>query len=107
MNIYTDDIWYNVSTGDISKEHGNLLQGIEGVTVYIDDILVTGQTDEEHVKRLDEVLTRLETAGMRLKVFMRSQVEYLGHRISNEGLQPWVTGSDCVQQWTCFYFNGV
>ena len=56
--------------------------------MYIDDILVTGQTDEEHVKRLDEVLTHLETAGMRLKGFMSSQVEYLGHRISKEGLQP-------------------
>ena len=69
----------------------NLLQGLEHVAVYIDDILITGRT-EEHLKTLDEVLTRLERAGMRLKKlkcqFLLPSVEYLGHKISNEGLQP-------------------
>ena len=45
----------------------NLLQGIEGVCVYIDDILITGRNDEEHLEHLDEVLHRLAEAGMRLK----------------------------------------
>ena len=45
----------------------NLLQGIQGVCVYIDDILISGRTDEEHLKHLDEVLRRLAEAGMRLK----------------------------------------
>ena len=30
-----------------------LLQGIEGVSVYLDDILVTGPTEEEHLKTLE------------------------------------------------------
>ena len=38
----------------------NLLQGLEHVAVYINDILITGCTEEEHLKTLDEVLTRLE-----------------------------------------------
>lgn len=70
----------------------NLLQGLEHVTVYIDDILITGRTEEEHLSTLDEVLRRLEETGMRLKkekcVFMVSQVEYLGQRLSKNGLQP-------------------
>ena len=70
----------------------NLLQGLEHVAVYIDDILITGCTEEEHLKTLDEVLTRLERAGMRLKKskcqFLLPSVEYLGHKISKEGLQP-------------------
>lgn len=41
---------------------------------------------------LNEVLTRLETVGMRLKkekcIFMALEVVYLGHRISKDGLQP-------------------
>ena len=69
-----------------------LLQGIEHVCVYIDDILVTGATEEEHIKTLDEVLQRLETAGVRLKqskcVFMKSEVEFLGHRVTQHGVQP-------------------
>ena len=68
----------------------NLLQGIPGVCVYIDDILVTGGTDEEHVEHLAEVLRRLSKAGMKLKrakcAFLLPSVEYLGHTISADGL---------------------
>ena len=70
----------------------NILQGIPRVSVYIDDILVTGATDEEHLQNLEEVLSRLQAAGARLKQkkcsFMLPSVEYLGHRISEAGLQP-------------------
>ena len=45
----------------------NLLQVIPGVCMYIDDIIVTVTTDEEHLHNLSEVLSRLEKAGMRLK----------------------------------------
>ena len=34
----------------------DILQGLPGVIVYIDDILVFGRTVEEHSKRLDAVL---------------------------------------------------
>jgi len=69
-----------------------LLHGIPNVCVYLDDILVTGKTDKEHLDNLQEVLTRLETAGMRLKqqkcAFLLPEVEYLGHRITPNGLHP-------------------
>ena len=60
--------------------------------VYLDDILVTGESDAAHISNLAAVLKRLEAAGIRLKhekcAFMLSEVEYLGHRISAKGLQP-------------------
>ena len=69
-----------------------ILRGIPNVSVYIDDILVTGASDEDHLKTLGEVLTRLKAAGVKLKknkcAFMLSRVEYLGHFISAEGLHP-------------------
>ena len=59
----------------------NILQGINHVCVYLDEILVTGVTDQEHLQNLNEVLSRLETADMRLKydtcAFLLSAVEYL------------------------------
>ena len=70
----------------------SILRGIPHVCVYIDDILVTGKSQEEHLQTVDEVLSRLEAAGLRLKrdkcTFMLPSVEYLGHTISAEGLQP-------------------
>jgi len=69
-----------------------LLQGIPGVAVYIDDILVSGRSEEEQLRRLDGVLKRLEEAGLRLKrkkcSFMTPSVEYLGHKIDQDGLHP-------------------
>ncbi|XP_061883310.1 uncharacterized protein K02A2.6-like isoform X1 [Entelurus aequoreus] len=69
-----------------------LLQGIPHVAVYLDDILVTGATEVEHLANLEEVLKRLSEAGLRLKrskcVFLAPSVTYLGHRITAQGLCP-------------------
>ena len=68
----------------------NLLQGISGTCVYLDDILVTGETEQQHLENLAQVLNRLRTAGMRLKrekcAFLLPSVTYLGHVISAQGL---------------------
>ena len=70
----------------------SLLRDVLCICVYLDDILVTGKTQAEHLRNLNEVLTRLEKAGMRLKknkyIFLMSAVEYLGHKITKDGLQP-------------------
>ena len=42
----------------------SLLQGIDGVVVYLDDILVMGRTDVEHLATLEKVLDRMEQAGL-------------------------------------------
>ena len=55
--------------------------------VYLDDILVTGATEQEHLANLTQVLQRLQDAGMRVKcAFLVPSVAYLGHVISDEGL---------------------
>ena len=68
------------------------LQGLPMVCVYLDDILVSGKTQQEHLGNLHEVLTHLESAGLRLKrekcTFCQSEVTYLGHIISADGLKP-------------------
>ena len=67
-----------------------ILQGIPHVICYIDDILITGQNDEQHLQNLANVLYRLEEHGLRLKrgkfQFLQPAVEYLGHRVDAEGI---------------------
>ena len=69
-----------------------LLQGIPGVIVYLDDILVSAPSEEEHFRRLEEVFVRLEKSGLRALQskcqFMMSELPYLGHQIDAEGLHP-------------------
>ena len=45
----------------------NLLHGIPCVIVRVDDILVGGKDDVDHLSNLDAVLTTLSAAGLRLK----------------------------------------
>ena len=70
-----------------------VLQGIDKTICYIDDILVTGSTVEEHLQNLESVFKRLQQYGIQAKrakcSFMSEKVEYLGHRIDSEGCTPW------------------
>ena len=58
-----------------------ILCGIPNLCVYIDDILIAGGSEEEHLRILNEVLTRLGEVGVVLKLhkcfFMQPSIEYL------------------------------
>ena len=69
------------------KMMDTILQGIPGTICYLDDILVTGATEEEHLHNLGEVLRRLDAYNVRVKRKKWAKtVEYLGHRIDEDGL---------------------
>ena len=63
-----------------------ILTGIPHVSVYIDNILVTGLTEAEHMQTLHRVLTQLNAVDVRLRrdkcAFMLKQVDYLGYSIT-------------------------
>ena len=60
--------------------------------VYLDDIIIFSSSFQEHLEWLSAVLTKLEEAGLCLRLskcqFARKQVRYLGHIISSEGVTP-------------------
>ena len=95
---------YGISTapGIFQRIMENLLQGIPGVVVYIDDILITGETEEQHLRALDEVLTRLERAGLLLQrpkcYFMQQSVTFLGHTVDAAGLHPIAEKVQAIQR---------
>ena len=90
--------------GIFQKAMESLLQGIGHVTVYIDDILITGETESDHMQSLEEVLKCLVKAGFRVKKhkckFMAPSVAYLGYVIDAEGLHPLPDKVQAVQQAT-------
>ena len=69
-----------------------LLRGLRGVSVYQDDVLVTGCSTDQHLQNLDATLSCIENAGLRLNhtkcSFLKPRIEYLGHVIDENGLHP-------------------
>ena len=59
---------------------------------YLDDVLCTGKTSEEHERNVHQVLSRLQERGFKLRPekcrYMVDQIMYLGHTISAEGVAP-------------------
>ena len=78
--------------GIFQRAMESLLQGIPNIAIYLDDILISGTSEEEHLKTLEIVPGRLQDAGLKLKrdkcLFMRSSVVYLGYLIDADGLHP-------------------
>ncbi|VDH93329.1 Hypothetical predicted protein [Mytilus galloprovincialis] len=70
-----------------------LLAGIQwkSALVYIDDLIVFSSSFDEHLCRLREVFGRLRNANLKLKkkkcAFMKSEVSFLGHIVSADGIK--------------------
>jgi hypothetical protein len=74
-----------------------LVQDIEYVKTYLDDLLILTNREnsfKDHLLKLEMVLARLSTAGMRVNIskskFFAEQIEYLrqGYWITRQGIQP-------------------
>ncbi len=76
----------------VQKLMNQVLQGIDGVICYLDDILITGLNTQTHMRNLEEVLKRLKSHNLRVNrekcAFFQHRVSYLGHVIDAEGIHP-------------------
>ncbi|XP_039291150.1 uncharacterized protein K02A2.6-like [Nilaparvata lugens] len=83
---------YGVASGPglFQREIENLLRGLDNVVSFLDDIFITGKNDEEHIKNLKAVLSRLEDSGLTVKrskcSFFQESISFLGHVIDAKGL---------------------
>ena len=59
---------------------------------YDHDLLIVSKSFQEHLEHLKQVLRQLKEAGLRLRpekcLFAQTTIEYLGHKLSSEGVQP-------------------
>ena len=74
------------------REMMTLLDGLDGVIVYQDDVLVHGTTVKQHDDRLDAVLNRIIASGLRLNEnkckIRQNSLAFLGHIIDKDGCRP-------------------
>jgi len=70
---------------------------------YIDDIIVFGRSAEELLDRLRIVLQRLQAVGLKAKpskcVLLKTQIRFLGHLVSANGLTPLPERLDIIRNW--------
>lgn len=80
------------SASAFQKRMHDTLRGLEGVEVYIDDIIVHGRTQEEHDRRLRAALKRLEAADFRLQtskvLLSKDTIPAFGFILSKDGIRP-------------------
>ncbi|CAF5209263.1 unnamed protein product, partial [Rotaria magnacalcarata] len=60
--------------------------------VYLDDIIVYSTSLDDHLYNLELVLQQIQQSGLTLKIdechFCKTQLKYLGHIVSKEGIRP-------------------
>ena len=69
-----------------------LFEDIDGCEIIVDDILVWGRNEEEHDRRLVDVLERARKINLKLRKekckIKTEKLLYIGHQLTANGLQP-------------------
>lgn len=77
-----------------------ILEGIPNVKVFLDDIKVTGKTEIEHVRNVEEVLRRLDRYNLRVNedkcVFFADKIDYCGYIIDEGGISKIKENVDAI-----------
>ena len=73
------------------------------IIVFFDDILIYSHSFNDHLTHLEQVFQLLFQGQFVLKIskcsFAHTQVEYLGHVVSYQGVQPVASQVQAIQHW--------
>ena len=83
----------NVSPDVFQEKMSSLMQDLEYVRTYLDDLLIISNGSfEEHLQQLGRVLQRLRRAGLKINAekssFFAPEIEYLGYLLTKDGIKP-------------------
>jgi len=82
-----------------------VLSGLQGeeLFVYMDDIVIYATSLEEHARKYNLLIERLRRANLKLQPdkceFLKTEVTYLGHVISKDGVKPDPKKLEAVRQF--------
>ena len=94
------------SAPEVFQKHmKRLLEGLDGVEVIMDDILVWGTNTVQHEDRLSKLLERLRSIGLQLnkdkcKIGL-TEIPYIGHLLSEQGVKPDPSKVDAILNMPC------
>ena len=83
-----------ISPDIFQEKMSELMAGLEFARAYLDDLLIisTEKGFDKHLDKLEQVLTRLSEAGLKINAvksfFARTNLEYLGYNIARDGMRP-------------------
>lgn len=75
----------------------------KSLLLYLDDVIVIGKDFQDQYEHLKEVLTRLRSAGLKLKPskchLFQTEVRYLGHVVSKQGVATDPEKTTAIADW--------
>ena len=78
-----------------------VLKELKFAMTYLDDIIIFSQDGLQHLEHLEIVFSHLREAGLKMKHskcdFFKSEIHYLGHLISPEGISPLPNKLDSIR----------
>ena len=80
--------------GTFCRALGLVLRGLswESVVSFLDDIVILGRSFEDHMKNMEQVLSRFRDFKLKLKPskceLLKRDIIFLGHKVSREGVSP-------------------
>ena len=81
----------------------SLLDGLENTFCYLDDILVWGKDERQHMATLRSLFERLQDAGLSLSLkkckFGVSSVDFLGYKVDKTGILPLEKKVQAIQNY--------
>lgn len=71
--------------------------------IYLDDLIIFSNSFEQHLERLDIVLTRLQQCNLKLSAekcfFLKKKVKFLGHIVSGQGVETDPEKTEKIRNW--------
>lgn len=71
--------------------------------VYMDDVIVIGKSEQDHINNLEEAFDTCRKKNLKVNPdkcqFFRTEVLFLGHKCSSEGIQPDPSKYDTIQNY--------
>ena len=92
MEIFQVVFWPRKFARHFQSVMDQMINSLQGVAVFLDDIIISGRTEEEHWANFERVIGAMADLGFRIQMekcsWMQPKCDYLGFEISAEGRVP-------------------